>query len=459
MFVQSQFASGWNSASMQLIEPRTLSRSARHLLLGFIAWMLTCVPYAAEPIKLEAACFRGGYGLDHFENCAREYEKLHPNVAINLWGSPQIWNQLMPRFASGSPPDIIYPGWGTNVFAMIYEGQILQLEKYLDQPAYGSNKPWRDTFLRVLLRKGSYQGKVYTLPFEYGTFGWWYNKGMFRKHGWPVPRTYDELLTVSELIKKEHIAPVTFTGRFPQYMLDGFFFPWVQRAGGKETLKLIDSLSTGCWHLPAVQKAAKSLMELKHRGDFQAGAIGMTHIESQMEFLVGRAAMIPNGTWIYTEMEKMLPPGFEMEYMLCPTFTEGAGDPTAVTIAYDGKGWCVASATKHPDEAVDFLRYLTSAESARQFMIAKGTLMGVLDVGEEAAPPHLRGVMRIIEQAKSDYSVRYADWYPELATAVQNALRDLYNELLTPEQFGDVLDNAWAETRNDPNRKKFGGDE
>jgi N-acetylglucosamine transport system substrate-binding protein len=434
---------------------------SRVALRALSAALLCCVCAcaSAEDINLEIACFRGGYGLDHFEQLAREYEKQHPNVKINLWGSPRIWDQLVPRFASGSPPDIAYPGWGTNVFAMIYEGQILQLDKYMDQPGMGSTKPWRDTFLPALLRKGSYQGKVYTLPFEYGTFGWWYNKKMFEQHGWPVPRTYDELLTVSELIKKQHIAPVTFTGRYPQYMLDGFFWPWVQRAGGKETLKQIDALTPGCWSLPPVQKAAHALLELKKRGCFEAGAIGMSHIESQMEFLVGRAAMIPNGTWIYTEMEKMLPPGFEMEYMLCPTFTEGAGDPTAVTISYDGKGWCAASATRHPDVAVDFLKYLTSPDSARRFMKSKGTLMAISDVGEEAAPPHLRGVMHVIAAAKSDYSVQYADWYPELATAVQNSLRDLYNEILTPEQFGDVLNKAFADVRNDPNRRKFGSDE
>ena len=432
----------------------------RHVIATVAVYLLASFhPAMAEQITLEVACFRGGYGIDHYEKCAREFEKLHPNVKINLWGSPRVWDQLTPRFASGNPPDVTYPGWGTNIFAMIYEGQILNLDKYLQQPAFGLQKPWKDTFLKILLDKGSYKGSYYTVPYEYGTFGWWYNKKMFQKHNWPVPRTYDELLTVSELIKKEHIAPVTFTGRYPQYMLDGFFWPWVQRLGGKPALKMVDSLTTGCWHQPAIQKAAQSLLDLKHRGCFQAGAIGMTHIESQMEFLVGRAAMIPNGTWIYSEMEKMLPPGFEMEYMLCPNFKEGDGDPTAVTISYDGKGWCAANASKHPDEAAEFIRYLTSPDSARQFMVAKGTLMSVTDLGEENAPPHLRGVMHIMDQAKSNYSVHYADWYPELATAVQNSLRDLYNEILTPETFADALESNWAEARNDPNRRKFGSED
>ncbi|MGI8904990.1 MAG: extracellular solute-binding protein [Candidatus Sumerlaeaceae bacterium] len=430
------------------------ARAARVLALA-LAWLCS-MAVRAEQITLEAAAFKGGYGIDFYEKCAREFEKIHPNVKINLWGSPRVWDQLTPRFAAGMAPDIIYPGWGTNVWALIFEGQLLKLDKYLAAPALNSQKPWHDTFLKSFLDTGSHRGSYYTLPYEFGTFGWWYNKKLFRKHGWAVPRTYDELLSVSALIRKEHIAPVTFTGRYPQYMLDGFIWPWVHSEGGEQALKRIDELTTGCWQQPAVLKATRTFLQMKNRGYFQQGAIGMTHIESQMEWLVGRAAMIPNGTWLYTEMKKMLPPGFEMEFMLCPVFAEGKGDPSAVTVSYDGKGWCVSSTCKHPDEAVEYLRYITSAEKAREFMVQKGTLVAIRDVGEEYVPGHLKEVQRTIKAAKTSYSIHYADWYPELGTAVQNALRDLYNDLLTPEQFSQRLEKTWAATRNDPNRKKFG---
>jgi N-acetylglucosamine transport system substrate-binding protein len=433
----------------------------RYRLLVTIAAIFVCLAFPAAVFAqqvLDVACFRGGYGIDFYQKCAVEFEKLHPGVRINVEGSPRIWDQLTPRFAAGTPPDLCFPGWGMNVFSLISEGQLLPLDKWLDEQAYNttSSATWRSTFIPSLLAKGSYQGKCYTIPFNFDIQGWFYNKKMFREHGWSVPQNYDELLTLCAKIKKSHIAPITFTGRYPQYMLDGFFFPWAYREGGQEIFNQVDRLAPGAWSNPAFLKSAESVLELKHRGFFQSGCIGMTHMESQMEFLVGRAAMIPNGTWLYSEMRMVMPPDFEMDFMLCPVYNEGKGGPTAIKASYDGKGWCIPSKAKNPELAAQFLKFMTSADHAREFMKEKLTLMAVKDLGEGDIPPHLRAAMRIITNSKAEWDVNYAEWYPELGAAVQNGLRNLYNEVLTPKEFLAQLDQATQRVRNDPNRKNFG---
>ena len=40
---------------------------------------------------------------------------------------------------------------------------------------------------------------------------------------------------------------------------------------------------------------------------------GMDHIQSQMAFLQGKAAMIPMGAWMETEMKNSIPEGFTMQ--------------------------------------------------------------------------------------------------------------------------------------------------
>ena len=82
---------------MQSLRISSLSRNAIQALLCILfCWM--CIPARAEQITLEAALFKGGYGIDFYEKCAREFEQKHPNVKINLWGSPRVWDQLTPRF-------------------------------------------------------------------------------------------------------------------------------------------------------------------------------------------------------------------------------------------------------------------------------------------------------------------------------------------------------------------------
>lgn len=406
-------------------------------------------------MELEVACFQGGYGIDFFEQRAREYEKLHPDVKIKLWGNPRVWEQLRPRFSAGTPPDLVWPGWGMNTFQLIFGNQLLPMDQYLEKPAEGVQKPWKDTFVQSLLKKGAYGGHYYVLPYNFDAFGWWYNKAMFRKYGWEVPRTYGELLKLCDKIKEKGIAPITFTGRYPEYMLKGFYLPWVISAGGLDVFNRAQNLEPGAFKDPAFVKAAEKVLEMKHAHNFQAGCVGMNHTESQMEFLVGRAAMIPCGTWLHSEMKKLLPADFEMEFMLCPVFEDGIGDKTLVAAGPDGKGWCVPTQGKHHEIAVDFFRFLSSPENARRFVEQKGTLMSIKDLGDVKAPPHLKAPLKACAEASATWAMDMSDWYPEFNTGENNAMRDLYNEVLTPTQFCDRLEELAKAVRDDPTIRKF----
>lgn len=410
---------------------------------------------AAETVEIEVACFKGGYGIDFFETCAREYEATHPGVKINLWGNPRVWEQILPRLAAGNPPDLCWPGWGLNIWPLIMEGQFLPLDTYLEQPAYGVDKPWKDTFVPSLLHKGRYGGHDYLFPANIDVFGVWYNKKMFREHGWTPPRTYEEFLELAPKIREAGIAPFTFTGRYPSYPLLGLLVPLMISAEGLDGYTAINNLEPGAWKKPGFLRAARAVMELKHKGYIQGGCIGMNHTESQMEFLVERVAMIPCGTWLQSEMKNLLPADFEMEFMRPLIFADGIGEPTAVRAGLNGKGWFIPTTGKHPDVAVDFFRYLSSPAKQKEFVETKGALVPVIGLGELNVPSHLAGPLKIVEEAKVTWYEDYEAWYPGMATAVQQAFRDLYNELLTPEEFLDACEAAAEAVRKNPDLKKF----
>lgn len=429
-------------------------RVVKATLLG-LALLCLSSGAAAENIEIKVECFKGGYGIDFFEQCAREYEQAHPGVKINLTGHPRIWEKLLPAFTAGTPPDLIWPGWGMNTWQLVFGGQILCMDDLLQKPAIGTDKKWIDTFIPSLLAKGKYQGKYYMMPYNFDAFGWWYNKRMFDQHGWTAPKTYDELLVLCEKIKKEHIAPVTFTGRYPTYLLKGTCYPWAISAGGLEVFKQASNLEPGAWKNPAFLRSAKAIMEMKHRGNFQPGCIGMNHTESQMEFLVGRAAMIPCGTWLHSEMRKLLPKDFVMEFMLPPVFADGKGDPTLVCAGVDGKGWCIPVKGHHHEVAADFFRYLTSPAVAKRFVETKGTMMAVRGLEDAKIPPQLKEPLRLVNAANGTWNSEFGDWYPQMGTDHENAMRDLYNEVITPEEFVERLEESATQVREDPNITKF----
>ena len=65
--------------------------------------------------------------------------------------------------------------------------------------------------------------------------------------------------------------------------------------------------------------------EVRDKGYFEKGAMGMDHTGSQMEFVLGKAAMIPCGTWLGSEMKKQISPGFNMQFINPPVLAKGKG--------------------------------------------------------------------------------------------------------------------------------------
>lgn len=433
----------WKSYLNQIIKPLGCGAA-------FCAALVFQHPVAAqEKITLDVQAFRGGYGIDFFENAAREYEKINPNVTIKISGNPQIHETLNPQFAAGTPPDLTWPGWQMNVWPLIHEGQLYPFDEYLDKPAYNSTKTWRETFIPSLLKKGQYKGKTYILPYNFDTFGWWYDKTLFDKHGWQPPKDWDELLVLSEKIKKEGIAPVTFTGRYPFYPLLGIYYPWAISIGGIDVYKAGQNMEPGAWKHPAFLEAARRVVQFKKLGYFQPGCVGMNHVESQMELLVGRAAMIPCGSWLHAEMLKLTPAEFQMTYMRPPVIPTDKTDPTIIYASADGKGWMIPTKGKHHDAAAEFFRYMSSPQKAKEFIEAKGTMMSVMTEEKLNAPPHLEGPLKAIAEAKNTWATEHWDWYTSFQTETETAFVDLYNEIITPEQFVDRLEAAAEKIRND----------
>lgn len=233
---------------------------------------------------IEVSAFEGGYGLDYFLQVARDYEKLHPDIKVNLWGDPRNEEKLRPRFIAGNPPDVFWaalPYW-----KLVANNQLYPLDEILGSKAYGQDKTWQDTFLPGVLDGLKYKGSVYGIPADFSIWVIWYNKGMFDKHGWKIPETWKGFLQLCESIKEEGIAPLAFQGRYPGYMsntLEALF----QRIGGLRAVYNTENLVPGSWEHPAFLEAARMVQDLINRGYYQEGFMGMSHTEAQMEFVRG----------------------------------------------------------------------------------------------------------------------------------------------------------------------------
>jgi N-acetylglucosamine transport system substrate-binding protein len=401
--------------------------------------------------SIEVQTFKGGYDVDFFQKCAASYEKAHAGTKVQVDGNPRVWEQLQPRMVSGSPPDLMFPGWGMDHWALAEEGQVFDLTDALKSPG-ADGKPWGDSFESSLLKLGQLDGQQVTLPYYLMMYGWWYDPDVFAKNGWTVPKTFTELLVLAPKIKEKGIAPITFQGQYPYYLTYGMLMPWILSHGGEGALKACQNMEAGAWKSESVLAAAKMMEELRDKGFFQDGCISMSHTEAQQQFLNGKAAMVPCGTWLKAEMSKMMKPGTKLAFMRPPVIEGGKGDPSAIQV--DIEPWMVPTKAKDPNTAIDFFKHMTSLENAKAFVKEKGTLMAIKGSNEGEMPEELKIPAQMFKESNQVWAIQFRHWYKTFFKEMEDSITALVTKKLDAQGFCERLEKAAAAVRDDETIKK-----
>ncbi len=419
------------------------------VLLVLLAAILAVSPSQAastQPVTIEIPIFEGGEGSEFFLQCAREFEKQRPDVKVDLYGDPRIVDKVRIRILEGSFFEL------TNAFInywpLIRNGDILPLDEFLDGPNWENNGTWRSSFLPGTLDLYTYKGHVYGIPLAYFVNLIWYNRGMFEEHGWKPARTWDELFDLCEKIKSAGIAPLAFQGRYPDYIQPLYGSAYYHLAGPK---RYNDQryLEPGSYANGEAEQAF-ALTQRLALNFFQNGAMGMSHTEAQLQFFLGKTAMIPCGAWLKSEMMGKIPDGFRLGAFRLPLPgtlpSPPVADPTAVHVF--SHYYFVMAHGKHPRQAVDFLRFMTSRRMAGTYArlrdiptVIRGTARGNLS-------PDMDEVVNIIESAGASYGEAPGEGYDEMNQHLVDAWYKLLTGKRTPHETAEDLEQAGAAVRN-----------
>ncbi len=436
-----------------------MKRAKNAVVRLFLAMAVVCLlsaGAAAETIELEVAVFDGAFGTDFFEYVAREYEEMHPNVEVTIQGSPEIGIVLRPRFLQGNPPDVTWlVREGITNAELLRAGLIHPITEAMHSPAYfQEDKKWKETIMPGTLRTltdGS--DEIWGVSLDLLTWNMWYNPQMFEEYGWEPPQTFADLMALGDEIRQEGIVPIALQGQIADYNIY-WVMQFIQRQAGMDALNSVLNLEEGAWLQDGVLEAVRKFRMLKDEGFFQSGAMGMDHMEAQTQFVMGDAAMVANGSWMPAEMGGIAPDDFEMVPFQYPKFEDGVGDPNALNVM-DAEKWIVPRDADHPEQAVDFLKFLTSKPMAQEFVQQKDAMTTVVganvDLSEE-----LQIMADMVEEADRTFThVPIQGWYPEwFGTWADNTTSLLLGEL-DPEDYVEVMERASERTREDPNVELF----
>ncbi|MBE2215412.1 MAG: extracellular solute-binding protein [Opitutaceae bacterium] len=410
-------------------------------------------PAAASSVELEIPIFAGGLGVTVFEETARLFEAAHPDTRIHLYGDPRMHEKMRVRVLDGSFPDATYCElpW-TN---LIRAGRVVDLTPYLDGPDWEGAGPWRDSFLPGVLDTWTIDGRTYGIPLEQSCWTLFYNKRLFREHGWTPPRTWDAFFSLCEEIKAAGFAPLALPGVYLRYG-DAILRAAFYNLAGPETWRAYHELAPGLRTDPRFVRAA-GVFQRVTRENLVAGWEGMTHTAAQRAFLQGRTAFVLSGSWFVSEMRSSIPAGFELGSMNFPVFAEGVGDPTALQT---GSGYFFAFTHQDPGRVrrtVDFLRFMTSQARARAFARQLDAPVAVRGVGGDVFSPLMRDTAEMFASARATYSAPPNMLLPPgMGQTLVDARNELARGRITPGEFGARLEAAAAaaRTRRDEDRRQ-----
>ncbi|MEZ4736569.1 MAG: N-acetylglucosamine/diacetylchitobiose ABC transporter substrate-binding protein [Caldilineaceae bacterium] len=411
-------------------------------------------------VEVDGVFFEGGFGADYIRYAAQLQEQLHPGMKVKVLGIQKITEQLQPRFVSGNPPDVI-DNSGANMLPttnLITEGQVLDLAELMAAPALDTpGKTFAETLFPGSQDSGVVDGKQYGLNIAYTVSGLWYSKPAFEAAGYTYPTTWADFMALCETIKTEgKAAPFTYQGKYPYYVWGIVLAPLMLKAGGPEALIAIDNLEPDAWKNPDVLRAVEDLYQLYDKGYIMPGTAGLTHTESQAEWLQGKATFIPCGTWLENEMKTLTPEGFDMVIGGIPGYADGKGDQNAVS-ASGGETYLVPSKAANPKHGMEFLRCLMSKASAKYFAENVSAIMPVIGGTEGAnVSAGMQSALALADSSGgANVLFRFADWYNKGKEQLEIRTGELMTGAITPAEFVDAMQKTADEIAQDPDTVKF----
>ena len=417
---------------------------------------------AMNPLGLEAGTavdgvfFEGGFGRSYIDNAADYFRALHPDNEMTVEGIQQISEILRPRFIAGNPPDVIDNSGAFNIpmDSLVADEQLADLAPLMEAPSLDTpGKTFAETLFPSSQADGVFDGRQLYLNIAYTVSGIWHSSSLFEEKGWEYPQTWDGMMGLCETIKSDGIAPWTYQGKFPQYMVFGCLMHLVHKVGGIETIKSIDNLEEDAWKSDEVLQAVSMMRQLAENGYILPGTEGLTHTESQAEWLQGHAAFIPCGTWLENEMRELTPEGFDMVIKPVPGPDESS---YASVVAWPGEPYIVPANAANVVGGMEFMRCMLSKANAQFFAKEISAIMPVFGGSEGVElSSALQSALEVAEAANGGFNYLSRGWYSDLWTAVKNATGELLTNRISSDQFVETVQAVADEVKADDDIPKY----
>lgn len=334
--------------------------------------------------------FSDGASKEFFDEIAASFHEEHPNITINVSSADNAnyKQEINVKLASNEAPDI-YSAW-SGVYAENFAegGRALDLTDYVND-----NTDWSDKIIENQFEPFTFDDKIYGIPMIMDGKAFYYNQDIFDELGLQVPETWEEFMDVLDVLSGTEYIPISL-GNQEDWATGHYMTTLNQRMVNADTLAQ-DYALEGDFSDPQYIEALERLNELVpyFTPDFNS----VSYDTGISDFTSGKAAIYYEQ---FNQVQYVAVADFNWSWFDFPDISEGDGDQDALTGA--PQGFMISADTEHPDEAMEFLMYLTSEEIAQK-MVEDTLMISCVDgaINTDTAEEYLVEIAETIKAAPS----------------------------------------------------------
>jgi len=327
------------------------------LLLLIYFFLFSCTRINTKEVVFWHAL--GGPLGDALNSMIYEYNREHPQQkikAISMGNYQALSQKIMASIQAGNQPDIaqVFESWTANLIA---GNAILAIEDFIKKDsAFQENM---EDFYPVFLDSNTFDGTIWTFPFNKSVRVMYYNKDIFYRNNLDYnspPKTWDEFLEISKLLTQDRSGK----GRIDQWGTTFHTDMWrfenlLVQAGGnlmdKQNTKVLFNSLEGVEAL----KFYTRLLHVDRSAYTSAGLDGQNH------FLAERVAFFEGSSVSYVYL-KNAEISFNLGIAPVPIFRTARNVISGTNIAIFAKGDNLKS-----QAAWEFIKWFSEPKQAAKF--------------------------------------------------------------------------------------------
>lgn len=381
--------------------------------VAITAGLAGCGNSTAGTVTLDFFQFKAE-AADWFTAKAREFEKTHPNIKINVNNSSDATTDLRTRLVKNREPDVITINGDIN-YGMLAEAGVFH--DFTDDEIVDKLNPGMVKIAKSLVQTEDQSKKrLYAIPYAGNASGYIINADVWEAAGEDPdnpPQTWSEFIALLKRFKAKGLTPIEastadpWTLQAPLSSLNSTLVPESEYSKLKDGSKTFSDL----W-----STVSDELIEIYQNYTQKNPAV--TYQQATQDLAGGKAAILPLGTYAIPQV-RLINKKANLRFAQIPATDNvkeqqlTAGDDVMLTMG---------AHTKHEKEAREFVDFLMSEENVKDYSKQQSAFTPYKDtyVGDDA----LNGVLSFYKAGKlTDFCDHYVPASINIAGFLQTLIQ------------------------------------